>query len=232
MDSIFECAGLTKFYKNFPALNNVNIKIAPGRIVGLLGPNGSGKTTLIKMINGLLTPTSGSLFVNGMKIGAKTKNIVSYLPDNNFLNPQFSTEEMINYFESFFEDFSRQTAEKMLCDLKIDCFKKIKTLSKGTQEKVALILVMSRKAKLYLLDEPIAGVDPATRDYIMRTILSAYDRSSSIIISTHLISDIEKILDDVIFINNGNIMLSDSVENIKASGKESVDEYFREVFRC
>ncbi len=227
-----ECIGLTKKYKNQPALNNLNMAIKKGRIVGLLGPNGSGKTTFIKLANGLLTPTFGKMTIDGMDIGEETKKIVSYLPDHNFLTPWMTVEQMMGYFEDFYNDFSRNKAESMLISLNINPKSKIKTLSKGTQEKVALILVMSRKAQLYLLDEPIAGVDPATRDYILRTIIGNYNPQATVIISTHLISDVENVLNDVIFINNGDIVLCDTVDNIREQHGMSVDEYFREVFRC
>lgn len=232
MENIFECRNLVKNYKGFPALMGINLDIKPGRIVGLLGPNGSGKTTLIKLANGLLTPNMGEIRINGMPIGVETKKIVSYLPDHNFLTPWMTVNQMVSYFEDFYDDFRRERAIAMLQSLGIDGSRKIKTLSKGNQEKVALILVMSREAKLYLLDEPIAGVDPATRDYILRTILSNYSEDATIIISTHLISDIEQILSDVIFINTGSIVLCDTVDNIRQREGKSVDELFREVFRC
>ncbi len=232
MDKIIECFALTKLYKGQKALDNINLSIENGRIVGLLGPNGSGKTTLIKLLNGLLTPNSGKILIDGKEISKETKAIVSYLPDHNFLTPFMTVGGMVGYFEDFYSDFSREKAEEMLSSLNINPQAKIKTLSKGTQEKVALILVMSRKARLYLLDEPIAGVDPATRDYILRTIVSSYNKDATVIISTHLISDVENVLDDVIFINNGNIILGDTVQNIKSEHGMSVDAYFREVFRC
>ena len=232
MENIFECRNLYKSYKGFPALSGVNIQIQKGRIVGLLGPNGSGKTTLIKLANGLLTPTNGELFIGGLPAGVETKKIVSYLPDHNFLTPWMTVKQMVGYFEDFYADFRSDRAAQMLENLGIDSSRKIKTLSKGTQEKVALILVMSRDAQLYLLDEPIAGVDPATRDYILRTILSNYNSEASIIISTHLISDVEQILSDVIFINYGQIALCDTVDNIRSKEGKSVDQLFREVFKC
>ena len=232
MENIFECRNLYKSYKGFPALSGVNIQIQKGRIVGLLGPNGSGKTTLIKLANGLLTPTNGELFIGGLPAGVETKKIVSYLPDHNFLTPWMTVKQMVGYFEDFYADFRSDRAAQMLENLGIDSSRKIKTLSKGTQEKVALIFVMSRDAQLYLLDEPIAGVDPATRDYILRTILSNYNSEASIIISTHLISDVEQILSDVIFINYGQIALCDTVDNIRSKEGKSVDQLFREVFKC
>lgn len=232
MDNILECRSLIKTYKGTLALNGINLDVQKGRIVGLLGPNGSGKTTFIKLVNGLLTPDHGKITIGGMEIGTETKKIVSYLPDHNFLTPWMSVNQMIAYFQDFYVDFRRDRAEEMLHNLGINPELKIKTLSKGTQEKVALILVMSRKAQLYLLDEPIAGVDPATRDYILRTILSNYGDDSTIIISTHLIQDVEQILSDVVFIDRGNITYIDTVDNIRMKEGKSVDQLFREVFRC
>lgn len=232
MSNILECKNLTKRFKENCALDSINLEIGEGRIVGLLGPNGSGKTTLIKLANGLLTPTDGELLIAGTPVGTETKKIVSYLPDHNFLSQSLSTEQMINYYNDFFADFKRDRADKMLNELGIDKKAKIKTLSKGTQEKVALILTMSRDARLYLLDEPIAGVDPATRDYILRTILTNYSENATVVISTHLISDVEQVLSDVIFINHGRVVLSDSVDDIRMREGKSVDELFREVFRC
>ena len=231
-ENILECRGLAKNYNAVPALGGITINIKKGGIVGLLGPNGSGKTTLIKLANGLLTPSAGEILIDGKPIGVETKKIVSFLPDHNFLTPWMTVDQMINYYKDFYEDFSTERADAMLLNLGINRSLKIKTLSKGTQEKVALILVMSRKAKLYFLDEPIAGVDPATRDYILRTIISNYDEDATIIISTHLISDVEQVLSDVVFIGNGNIVLYDSVDNIRMREGKSVDALFREVFRC
>lgn len=232
MDTILECRNLSKVYKNAVALNSINLSFEKGRIVGLLGPNGSGKTTLIKIINGLLTPTVGEITVDGQNIGAKTKNIVSYLPDKNFLPQWMTVGQMIKYYSDFYDDFRPERAFDMLKNLGIKPEMRIKTLSKGTQEKVALILVMSRKAKLYLLDEPIAGVDPATRDYILRTIISNYEEDATVIISTHLIADVEQVLSDVVFINHGDIVMCDTVDNIRQREGKSVDEFFREVFKC
>lgn len=232
MDTILECKNLSKVYKYAVALNSINLSFEKGRIVGLLGPNGSGKTTLIKTVNGLLTPTMGEITVNGEPIGAKTKNIVSYLPDRNFLPQWMTVGQMIRYYSDFYADFRLERASDMLKNLGISPEMRIKTLSKGTQEKVALILVMSRKAKLYLLDEPIAGVDPATRDYILRTIISNYEEDATVIISTHLIADVEQVLSDVVFINHGDIVMCDTVDNIRQREGKSVDEFFREVFKC
>lgn len=229
---ILECKNLTKQYRDAKALDGVNIAIDGGKIVGLLGPNGSGKTTLIKLINGLLTPTDGEILVDGMPVGVESKKVVSYLPDHNFLSEWMTSEQMMNYFSDFYDDFRRDRAEEMLSQLGINVKQKIKTLSKGNKEKVALILTMSRDAKLYLLDEPIAGVDPATRDYILRTILTNYSEDATIIISTHLISDVEQVLSDVVFINQGKVVLCDTVDDIREREGKSVDELFREVFRC
>lgn len=232
MEPILVCQDLVKTYKSINALNHINLEIGKGRIVGLLGPNGSGKTTLIKLANGLLTPTSGALLINGMAPGVETKKIVSYLPDHNYLNSWMTVEQIIKFFMDFYADFQPARAYDMLAKLGIDPKFKLKTLSKGTKEKVSLILVMSRRAELYLLDEPIAGVDPATRDYILQTIISNYDQNASIIISTHLIADIEQVLDDVIFLNNGEVVLVGTVDEIREKNGKSVDEVFREVFRC
>ena len=232
MEAVLECRGLTKIYKDTKALDGIDLTIQKGRIVGLLGPNGSGKTTLIKLVNGLLTPSAGTMSVCGYPIGVESKKCISYLPDKNFLTPWMTTDQMVDYFADFFADFRRERADEMLNSLDINRSKKIKTLSKGMQEKVALILVMSRQANLYLLDEPIAGVDPAARDYILNTIISNYDREASILISTHLIADVEEVLDDVIFINKGKIILSDTRENIRNREGKSVDGLFREMFRC
>ena len=232
MDLIMECKALTKVYTNQIALSNVNLQIGKGRIVGLLGPNGSGKTTLIKLTNGLLTPPHGEILIDGEPIGVNSKKKVAYLPDHNFLPQWMTTQQMLGFFADFYEDFNMQKAEEMLKSLEIDKKRKIKTLSKGTQEKVALIMTMSREAQLYMLDEPIAGVDPATRDYILRTIISNYSENATVIISTHLIADVEKVLSDVIFINKGEVALCDTVDNIRQKEGMSVDEYFREVFKC
>ena len=232
MENILECQGLVKSYKGTLALAGINLQIKKGRIVGLLGPNGSGKTTFIKLCNGLLTPSLGRILIDGKPVGVQTKSVVAYLPDHNFLTQWMTVEQMIAYFEDFYSDFRRERAEEMLSSLGIGLKQKIKTLSKGNQEKVALILTMSREAKLYLLDEPIAGVDPATRDYILRTIISNYSEDATVVISTHLIADVEQVLSDVIFINKGEISLCDTVDNIRINEGKSVDEYFREVFRC
>lgn len=231
MAELLRCDGITKKYGPLIALNNIDLSIEGGRIIGLLGPNGSGKTTLIKLINGLLTPTSGSLTVCGGAPGVETKKVVAYLPDSNYLNSWMTVGQLVDMFCDFYEDFRRDTAIEMLTRLGITTGVRLKTLSKGNKEKVSLILVMSRSAKLYVLDEPIAGVDPATRDYIISTIIGNYNPEASVIISTHLFSDIEQVLDEVIFINNGNIVLHKSVDAIREESGKSADELFREVFK-
>ena len=230
--AILECTDLSKNYGQKAALKNVDLTIEPGQIVGLLGPNGSGKTTLIKLINGLLQPSSGTIRVNGIKPGMETKAIVSYLSDKNYLSDWMRVEDIVHMFNDFYADFNMQKALDMLKDLDIDYKQKFKTLSKGTKEKVQLILVMAREAKLYVLDEPIAGVDPAARDYILRTILKNYNPEATVIISTHLIQDVEQIFDSVIFINNGEIALHETVDDVRFKFNKSVDQLFREVFKC
>ena len=217
---------------SYMSVFHMNLTIPRGRIIGLLGPNGCGKTTLIKMINGLLAPTSGNVLINGMNPCAATKKVISYLPERTYLDNGLKVSEMIHYFCDFYEDFSAEKAYSMLESLGINPNAKLKTLSKGTKEKVQLILVMSRQADLYILDEPIAGVDPAARDYILRTIITNYNPNSTIILSTHLISDIENVLDDVIFMKNGSLMLYTSVDSIRSQMGKSVDTYFREVYAC
>ena len=233
-DSIIECRGLTKYFpgKAEPALNAVNLAIPKGQIVGLLGPNGSGKTTMIKMINGLLTPTSGEVLIDGMRPGIATKKIVSYLPERTYLNDWMSVQNIIDYFGDFYADFKKEKAYDMLQRLHINPNDRLKTMSKGTKEKVQLILVMSREARLYILDEPIGGVDPAARDYILDTIISNYSEDATLLISTHLITDVEKILDGVVFINRGSIVLTSTVDMIREKENKSVDTLFREVFKC
>lgn len=230
--AVFECSGLTKRFGPKTALDDFSIEIGQGRIVGLLGPNGSGKTTLLKLANGLLTPNEGEILINGEKPGKNSKMAISYLPDKNYLPDWMNCEKLIDFFEDFYGDFDRARAEDMISRLNLDRKMTIRQMSKGTREKVQLIMVMSRRAKLYLLDEPIGGVDPATRDYILDTIIRNYDSEASVIISTHLISDVEKILDDVVFINEGKKLLYSSVDEIRQQHNKSVDEYFREVFRC
>lgn len=230
--TLLECKNLSKRYGQHPALSNINLQIDGGHIIGLLGPNGSGKTTFIKLIAGLLTPSSGELYLKEEPIGIESKKMISYLPDHTYLNDWMKVKEIIRFFADFYEDFETERAYDMLNKLNIDPNSKLKTLSKGTKEKVQLILVMSRKADLYLLDEPIAGVDPAARDYILNTIISNYDENASILISTHLISDIENILDEVIFIQNGQIRMQTSVDDIRENENKSIDTLFREVFKC
>lgn len=231
MSELLICRGLTKNYGGLVALNNIDLTVQSGRIIGLLGPNGSGKTTLIKIINGLLTPTSGSVLINGNAPGVETKKQVAYLPDNSYLNSWMTVSQIIDMFADFYEDFRPELALEMLAKLGITPKAKLKTLSKGNKEKVCLILVMSRNALLYVLDEPIAGVDPATRDYVIATIINNYNPDASVIISTHLIADIEQVLDEVIFINQGNIVMQKTVDEIREENGKSVDELFREVFR-
>lgn len=231
MSELLQCVNLTKMYGGVVALRSINLTVESGKIIGLLGPNGSGKTTLIKLINGLLTPNSGEIYVNGNKPGIESKKDVAYLPDNSFLNNWMTVKQIVDYFCDFYEDFRPNLAYELLDRLGITPTVKLKNLSKGNKEKVSLILVMSRNAKLYVLDEPIAGVDPATRDYIISTIINNYNPESSVIISTHLISDIEQVLDEVIFINHGNIALQKSVDEIREENNMSVDELFREVFK-
>ncbi len=232
MSTLLECKDLTKAYGKKPAVEHVNLCIESGHIIGLLGPNGSGKTTLIKMINGLLMPTSGDLYMRETPIGVESKKHISYLPDHTYLNMNQRVSDIIRMFADFYEDFDSVRAYDMLAKLQISPEDRLKTMSKGTKEKVQLILVMSRRADLYILDEPIAGVDPAARDYILDVILSHYDPEASILISTHLIADIENILDEVIFIQNGQIRLVSSVDEIRQKEGKSVDTLFREVFRC
>jgi len=230
---LLECKNVSKKYSPLRfVLNELNLQVNKGRIVGLLGPNGSGKTTLIKLINGLLTPNSGEILINGMAPGIESKRSISFLPERTYLNNWMKVNELVTFFSDFYSDFNPEKAYSMLDRLKINPEDKLKTLSKGTKEKVQLVLVMSREAELYILDEPIGGVDPAARDYILNTIISNYNENSSIIISTHLIADVEKVLDDVLFINDGKIILSESVDNIRSDNGKSVDELFREVFKC
>lgn len=232
MNPILECKGLTRKFNHFFALSNVDLTLERGEIIGLLGPNGSGKTTLIKLINGLLLPTDGQITVNGSVPGVETKKIVSYLPERGCLDERRRISELISYYSDFYSDFDVSRAHTMLKDLDIDPSLRLKTLSKGTKEKVQLILVMSRDAQLYVLDEPIGGVDPAARDYILRTILTNYKEDTSVLISTHLIADVENVLDRVLFLQNGQITLNASVDEIRSGHKKSVDALFREVFRC
>lgn len=232
MEPIFECHNLIKKYDQFYALNHLNLRLERGQIVGLLGPNGSGKTTLIKLICGLLTPSSGTLTIAGLSPGVETKKIISYLPERTYLNSWMRVRDIVSYFKDFYNDFDDKKAYAMLADLKIDPSARLHTLSKGTKEKVQLILIMSRNAELYILDEPIGGVDPASRDYILQTIISNYNENATVLISTHLIADIEQILDRVVFIQNGQLLLNQTVDEIRTEHQKSVDAFFREVFRC
>ncbi len=229
---ILECRDLSKRFGVIQALDMVNLTIDPGRVVGLLGPNGSGKTTLLKLANGLLTPTGGEVLVSGKEPGKESRSLVSYLPDKNYLADWMKARQLMDFYQDFYEDFDRDRAKEMLVRLNISEDMRIKEMSKGTREKVQLIMVMSRRAKLYLLDEPIGGVDPATRDYILDTIIRNYNPEAAVIISTHLIADVEQVLDDVIFIDRGHIVMQSSVDEIREAYGKSVDQYFREVFRC
>lgn len=229
---ILEARGLYKAYGKKLAVGNLNLNIEKGKLIGLLGPNGSGKSTFIKMCNGILQPSKGEIIIGGYPVGIESKKIVSYLPERTYLDCAMSPAEYIRYFDDFYEDFDANKAFDMLGALKINPKDKLKTMSKGTREKVQLILVMSRQAKLYLLDEPIGGVDPAAREYILNTIISNYNPEASVIISTHLITDIEQVLDEVIFIQDGELRLHKSVDEIRRIEEKSVDALFREVFRC
>lgn len=232
MSVIMECHNLTKSYNGLIALNNVNFSLGTGRIVGLLGPNGSGKTTLLKLANGLIQPTSGEILLEGKKPGPETKAMVSYLPDANYLMEWMDVNGLVDMFADFYPDFDKNKAYDMLTRLNVPGKSPLKTLSKGTKEKVQLILAMSRNAKIYFLDEPIGGVDPAARDYILDTIINNYSEDALVVISTHLISDVEKMLDEALLINNGMIMAHRTVDDIRENEGKSVDEYFREVFKC
>ena len=231
MPVILETKNLTKNYGSTLGLSNLNLSLEGGKIIGLLGSNGSGKTTLIKMIAGILQPTSGTITINGLPVGTETKKIVSYLPERTYLNSWMRISDILDYFEDFYADFDKTTALRMLASLGVNETAKLKTLSKGTREKVQLVLVMSRKAKVYLLDEPIAGVDPVAREFILETILSNRAPDSTILISTHLITDVETVLDSFVFIRDGHLLMAQDVETVRESGK-TVDELFREVYRC
>lgn len=230
--SILHTESLSKSYGQWPALKDVSLTLDTGRVIGLLGPNGSGKTTFLKIISGLLTPTSGNIYINDMKPGVDTKKIVSFLPDTTFFPTWMKVKDAFGLFEDFYDDFNRNKAMEMLKNLGIPEDMKLKKMSKGTLEKVQLITAMSRDAKLYCLDEPIGGVDPATRDYILRTIISNYAEDSSVLISTHLISDVENVLDEVVFLQDGVVTHHSSVDDIRENEGKSVDAYFREVFAC
>ncbi len=229
---ILKTVDLSKSYGSSPALTSLSLELEKGKIIGLLGPNGSGKTTLIKLIAGLLTPSSGAIYIDGLTPSPATKAMVSYLPERPYFDMGMRVRECIDYFADFYEDFDTGLAQKMLTDFNIDFNAKMKTLSKGTKEKVQLVLVMARRAKLYLLDEPIAGVDPSAREYILNTIIAAYNKEATVIISTHLIADVEDIIDRAILISDGRLVLDTDVKELKASSGKTLDEYFREVFRC
>lgn len=230
--ALIKCEGLVKKYGSMTALSNFSIEIPEGRIIGILGPNGSGKTTFIKSLCGVLTPEAGTIRIDGKEVGIESKKVVSYLPERPYFSSAIRVRDTLDFFEDFYEDFDRKAALQMLSSLQIDLKSKIGSLSKGTREKLQLVLVMSRRAKIYLLDEPIGGVDPAARDFILKTILTNYSEDASVLISTHLISDVEKVLDDVIFIKQGRLVLHKSVDEIRSEEKKSVDMLFREVFAC
>ena len=230
--NLLEINNLSKFYDDKEVLKDINLSITSGKIIGLLGKNGAGKTTLIKLINDLLTPTTGEILINGKKVGVESKKVISYLPERTYLNKQMKVSEVIDYFKDFYDNFDSNKAKKLLKDLDLDINQKLSKMSKGMQEKVQLVLVMSRNADLYILDEPLGGVDPATRDYILDTILSNFNENASVIISTHLISDIERILDEVIFIDKGNLILKSDADKLRNKEKLSIDEIFRRMFKC
>ena len=229
---LLECKKLTKHYSGHRALENVDLQLGSGRIVGLLGPNGSGKTTMIKLAEGLLQPSSGEILIDGEKPGAATKAKIAYLPDREFLPDYMTIEQLLKFYGDFFADFDALRAEDMLKSLGINKNQKMKKLSKGTKEKVQLILTMSRDAKVYILDEPIAGVDPAARDYILKTIISNYCPDSLVIICTHLIADIESVLDEVVFLKNGSVVLHRNADELREEKGKNIDRLFREVFAC
>ena len=229
---LLECKNLYKSYGNKEILKDINLKIPKGKIIGLLGKNGTGKSTLIKLVNDLLTPTKGEILINGKEVGVESKKIISYLPERTYLGKLMTVSEVITYFEDFYDNFDSTKAKKLLKDLDLDINQKLAKMSKGMQEKVQLVLVMSRNADLYILDEPLGGVDPATRDYILDTILTNFNEGASVIISTHLIADIEKILDEVIFIDKGKIVLTSSADELRTKEKSSIDEVFRRMFKC
>lgn len=229
---LLQCINLSKSFGKKQVLKNVNLTIPRGKIIGLLGKNGMGKSTLIKLMNDLLTPTEGKVLIGGKEIGVDSKNIISYLPERTYLDKSMTVEKVIEYFEDFYDNFDSAKARELLKDLELDTKQKLSKMSKGMQEKVQLVLVMSRKAELYILDEPLGGVDPATRDYILDTILTNFSEGASVIISTHLISDIERVLDEVIFINKGEIILTSDCDELRIKENGSVDEIFRRMFKC
>ena len=229
---LLECKNVCKSFGNKKILHNINLKIPRGKIIGLVGKNGMGKTTLIKLINNLLTLSDGEILVNGKKIGVDSKKIISYLPERTYLDKSLKVKEALNYFQDFYDNFDKEKAVKLLMDLQIDLNEQISKMSKGMQEKLQLVLVMSRNAELYILDEPLGGVDPATRDYILDTILKNFSEGASVIISTHLIQDIERILDEVIFIDKGKIILQSDADELREKESSSIDEVFRRMFKC
>ena len=231
-ETVLTATGLTKRYHGNPALDDLTLELPKGRIIGLLGPNGSGKTTFIKLAAGLLTPNSGSIAIDDKVVGPETKALVSYLPDRPYFSKTMRVGQQLDFFQDFYADFDRNRAEEMLTALGISQNKRFKSLSKGNQEKVQLVLVMSRRAKLYLLDEPIGGVDPAARDYILNTIITNYDPEASVLISTHLIADVERVLDEFIFLHNGKIVRSGNADEVREETGKSLDQLFREVFQC
>ena len=229
---LLQLKNVCKNYGDKEVLKDINLTIPRGKIIGLLGKNGTGKTTLIKLVNDLLTPTSGEVLVNGKSIGVESKSVIAYLPERTYLDKSMTVEKVLKFFEEFYEDLDSEKARKLLADLDLDTKEKLSNMSKGMQEKVQLVLVMSRKAQLYILDEPLGGVDPATRDYILDTILTNFNEGASVIISTHLISDIEKILDEVIFIDKGSIVLTSDTDELRTKENGSIDEIFRRMFKC
>ena len=229
---LVKCIDVNKSFGKKKILKNINLEISRGKIIGLLGKNGQGKSTLIKLINDLLTVDSGEIFVNGKNVGVESKKIISYLPERTYLDKSMTVEMVLKYFEDFYDNFDSKKARKLLKDLDLDTTLKLSKMSKGMQEKVQLVLVMSRKADLYILDEPLGGVDPATRDYILNTILTNFDEGASVLISTHLITDIERILDEVIFIDKGQIVLQSDADKLRKKEKASIDEIFRRMFKC
>lgn len=229
---LLEIVELNKNFGDKKILKNINLKISRGKIIGLLGKNGTGKSTLIKLINDLLTPTSGEILINGHKVGVESKRVISYLPERTYLNKSMTPSDVIKYFSEFYDNFDVEKANKLLLDLKLDAKQKLSKMSKGMQEKVQLVLVMSRKADLYILDEPLGGVDPATREYILDTILKNFNEGATVIISTHLIADIERILDEVIFIDAGEIILHKDADELRSAENKSIDEIFRRMFKC
>ena len=229
---LLQCININKNYGDKKVLNNINLTIPRGKIIGLLGKNGTGKSTLIKLINDLLIPTSGQILVNGKEVGVESKKIISYLPERTYLDKTMTVNQVIEYFSDFYDNFDSTKARKLLKDLDLDTNQKLSKMSKGMQEKVQLVLVMSRKADLYILDEPLGGVDPATRDYILDTILTNFNEGASVLISTHLIADIERILDEVIFIDKGKIILQSDSDELRKKENGSIDEIFRRMFKC